>query len=224
MRRLPVLSLKGNQKWFIDITGSPKPYFMALLAWLRDRIESPAITLFHAGGHYEKNQDQTTAFCFTEGFSEFIWVPHLWGQIDPRKPWMYFFLLGFEGNRSIEIYDRFEPEYVTALIGNPGYRPDYTAIAEEKNADFLHEAVPEKIYANAADAIETWKKLDGKIIEAQEQSNICIVPLGPKPHALGGCLACLTDRVPAALYLMPRAYKVRDVPRGDLMWKYEVRL
>ena len=224
MRRIPASAASGECRWFMDITGSPKPYYMGLLGWLRDRVESPALTLFHTEAHYEQKHSREEAFCFTEGFSRYIWVPRLWGQPDPRLPWTYMFLLGFEGDRSLEIYERFEPDYTVALISDPGYQPGYTEVAKERNRVFLAEAKPELFYTDAADPIGTWRELEKRIGIAQVKSNVCIVPLGTKPHALGGCLAALSTRTPAVLYLMPRGYKARDVPRGKALWKYEILL
>jgi hypothetical protein len=222
--RIPEESYSGRKCWFIDTSVSPKPYFLGLLGYLRQRIESPALTMFNSTGYYEKDWNLSEAFSFTEGFEEYIWIPWLWGRPDPRLPWTYLFLLGFEGDRSYGTYDRFEPEYVNALISDPGYRPNYVKVAQERNRQFLEEACPEIIYANAGDAVEAWVKIDECLEKARLATNICIVPLGPKPHALGGCLSALTDGVPAVLYLMPRSFKVRDVPRGDYIWKYELTL
>jgi hypothetical protein len=224
MKVIPASAVNGDCPWFVDITGSPKPYYMGLLAWLRTRVESPALTLFHTEAHYEAKHSPEEAFCFTEGFSRYIWVPYLWGQPDQRLPWTYIFLLGFEGDRSADIYERFEPEFSIALITKPGYQPGYTEYAESQNAAFLNAAKPEIVYTNAADPVGTWIELESRIAVAQSRSNVCIVPLGTKPHALGGCLAALAAMTPAALYLMPRAYKARDVLRGNAFWKYDIRL
>ncbi len=224
MKRIPAELGTGECRWFIDITGSPKPYYMGLLAWLRSRVESPVLTLFHTEALYEKKHPVEEAFCFTEGFSRYIWVPRMWGEPDPRLPWTYVFLLGFEGDRSIEIYERFEPRDTMALISRPGYQPDYEKVALQRNARFLNEAKPEMLYTSAADPIGTWSELESRIVRIQAKSNVCIVPLGTKPHALGGCLAALATRTPAVLYLMPRVYKVRDVVRGEFLWKYEISL
>jgi hypothetical protein len=92
-------------------------------------------------------------------------------------------------------------------ISDPGYQPGYTEVTKERNKVFLTEAKPELFYTDAADPIGTWVELEKRIVTAQARSNVCIVPLGTKPHALGGCLAALSTRTPAVLYLMPRGYK-----------------
>lgn len=224
LARIPKSSFAPDKRWFVDTSVSPKPYFLGLLGNLRQRIESPQLVLFNSTGHYEKVLDPREAFSFTEGFEEYLWIPWLWGRRNPRLPWTYVFLLGFEGDRSYGTYERFEPEYIKALISKPGYRPNYPREVEERNRQFLEEACPQIVYADAADAVESWSRIDESLEKDRQKTNICIVPLGPKPHALGGCLSSLTDGVPALLYLMPRSFKVRDIPRGDYIWKYELTL
>ncbi len=221
---IPHSYFSKDKKWFIDTSVSPKPYYLGLLGYLHKRIESPRITLFNATGHYEQIVAPEEAFSFTEGFEQYVWIPWIWGRVDPKLPWTYFFLLGFEGDRSYGTYDRFEPKYVKAMISRPGYRPDYPERAIDNNRQFLEESCPEIVFADAADAVEAWEKIESNIHNDRKKSNLCIVPLGPKPHAIGGALSALTDGKPAVLYLMPKSHKVRDVPRGDYIWRYEISL
>ena len=224
LANIPDQLFSKDKNWFIDSSVSPKPYFLAILGYLRGRIESPTIVIFNSTGYYEKSGEPREAFSFTEGFEKYMWIPNLWGRPDPRLRWTYFFLLGFEGDRSYGTFDRFEPDYVKALISKPGYRPNYPEEVERRNHQFLQEACPEIIYADAADAVEAWIKIDQCLEKARRETNVCIVPLGTKPHAIGGCLSSLTDGSPGVLYLMPRTFKVRDVPRGDYIWKYVLTL
>lgn len=219
---IPAACYTHTQEWFIDIVGAPKPYFLGLLGNLRSRIRAPKLTLFNPTGDYGKNDSSNEDYSFTAGFDSYMWVPWLWGRPIPALSWTYIFLLGFEGNRSYEIFDRFEPRYVKALLGNPGYKKDYFKKAIDRNTAFLKAANPKRIYSNAADAVETWRTILDSVNKDPIKTNICIVPLGSKPHALGGGLAALTSGSPAVLYLMPRSFKIRDIPRGEYVWIYEI--
>jgi uncharacterized membrane protein YbaN (DUF454 family) len=214
--------LSSGASWFIDIAGSPKPYYLGICAYLRRKIAAPDLTLFHATGDYEKGNTPENAFSFTDGFDRYMWVPYLWGRPDRSLPWTYFFLLGFEGNRSADIFERFEPRFTQALIGKPGYKPDYVRTAKSKNALFLRRAKPKIIFADAADAVEAWKRLDARILRDCKSTNVCLVPLGTKPHALGGALAALANGSPGVLYVMPRSFSVRDVQPGPYVWTYRL--
>jgi len=224
LKIIPFSEYSEDKKWFIDTSSSPKPYFLGLLAYLRDKVFSPRITMFNSTAQYEKSNDPQEAFSFTEGFGQYIWMPWLWGRPDPRLPWTYLFLLGFEGDRSLGTYDIFEPDRVKAVISDPGYQENYPNEAKARNRQFLEEVCPEILYTNAGDAVETWVKIDKFIAEDRSNSNICFVPLGPKPHSIGACLSALTDGSPAIMYLMPKSHKIRDVPRGEFVWRYEIKM
>jgi hypothetical protein len=231
IHKIPKDALSPDAEWFIDMVGSPKPYILALLGYLRRQIISPRLCLFHPSAYYEAGETADDAFTFTSGLDRYVWVPWLWGMPIPAAPWAYFFLLGFEGNRSYEIYAQFEPIYTLSLVGNPGYRKKYYSHALRENKRFFDEASPVKIEAHASDVALAWRKIrqaflkvERNAIRRNQRINKCIVPLGPKPHAIAGCLAALCDPSCSILYLMPRTYKVHDVQPGDTVWRYEVTL
>lgn len=216
--------LSSDDEVFFDITGCPKPYFLGLLGYMRCKYMSPKFTLFYSEGNYEEGSTPDNPYSFTVGFNRYMWVPYLWGRPNPNLPWNYIFLLGFEGNRSYGIYNRFEPFSVEALIGKPGYQPGYTDIAIRENNLFLEEAKPKRLYSDAADPAIAAKILLERIKKNRIKSNICFVPLGTRPHALGAALASLTDGYSSILYLMPRSFTIRDIPRGKHIWLYDITL
>lgn len=222
--KAPMSSFGPRAEWFIDIAGAPIPYFLALLGILREKLRPPKLLVFHPTADYEKSAATEEAYSFTSGPDSYIWVPTLWGRLDPTLPWTYVFLLGFEGHRSYGVWDRFEPRYVKAVIGKPGYKPGYTQLTMDANQMFLREAKPRRMYVDAGDAVATWRRIEKDIATDRMGSNICLVPLGPKSQALGGGLAAITDFSPAVLYLLPRSFKIRDVQRGKYIWLYEIVL
>lgn len=211
-------------KVFIDINGCPKPYFLGLLGYMRSKYISPKFTLFYSEGDYEEGSTPNDAYSFTMGLDRYMWIPHFWGRPNPNLSWTYIFLLGFEGNRSYEIYDRFEPPSVEALIGKPGFKPEYTKITKKNNDLFLKEAKPKILYSSAGDSVKTCNILLKRIEENRVNSNICFVPLGTKTHSLGAALASLIDGDSSILYLMPRSFKIRDIKRGKYIWLFDVTL
>lgn len=221
---IPSSKTLPESTWFIDFSSVPMPYFLGILGWLRKRGASPRITLFNSTGNYEKAaKNKNEAFSFTEGSEKYMWVPWLWGCIDPTLPWLYVFLLGFEGERSVEIYDRFEPQDVHAIIGRPGFMNNYTRIALERNKNFLETSKPSKTFIDAGDAVKTWEKIH-QLIAKNPRKNICLVPLGTKPHALGAGLAALANGACSVLYLLPKSFRTKDIPRGKYVWRYEITL
>lgn len=222
IKKVPRAAFSSGSRWFIDMAGSPKPYFLGICAYVRRMIGAPALTFFHASGDYERGNALDDAYSFTDGFDRYMWVPFLWGRPDRTRSWTYFFLLGFEGNRSLDIWERFEPKHAEAVIGNPGYKPEYVKIAKRKNAHFLRRAKPKILFADAADAVQAWRKLDARISKVCQKSNVCLVPLGTKPHALASALVALANCSSSVMYLMPRSFAVRDIHPGKFVWLYKV--
>jgi hypothetical protein len=222
---VPANSWGPDSEWFVDISAAPVPHFLGMLGHLRRRPLAPRVQVFHPGGHYEKNEkDEAGALAFTSGFEGHIWVPYMWGSPVPSLPWAYLFLLGFEGNRSYEIYDRFEPDYVEALIPKPGYQPDYPRRTEKENRRFLDAARPARFYAPASDVTATWRKIRSHLARVPAGHNVCIVPLGPKPQALAAGLVAMHDGRPSVLCTLPRSYRAKDTAPGRQLWTYEITL
>ncbi|MFP4642303.1 MAG: hypothetical protein ACLFPU_09050 [Dehalococcoidia bacterium] len=210
--------------WFIDIGGAPIPYFLGILGYLRNKFPSPQLTIFNPTGTYG---EEPWKYSFTSGLDTHMWVPYLWGHPELILPRTYVFLLGFEGERSYEVFYQCEPDRVKALVAKPGYESEYEGMPISRNKLFLEETAlsgSSLIEANAADPVETWTKLEQVVAEEKDKSNVVFVPLGPKAHAFGSGLCALTDGAPAVLYHMPRTYRVRDVKRGRHLWKYEISL
>ena len=228
LKRIPSVCFASEAKWLMDLGGSPIPYFLGLLGYLRDMFPRPKFTVFNPTGEYGPEEG---GYTFTSGFDRNIWIPRMWGYPNPALPWTYVFLLGFEGARTYDVLYRCEPQYVKALIGAPGYQQDYENEAISGNKVFLKEngllaedGVPNVLKADAANPVQTWAVLQDLVNKHRNKTNICFVPLGSKGHALGSGLCALANSMPAVLYHMPRTYSVRDVKRGKYLWKYEINL
>jgi hypothetical protein len=227
-KKIPIECWVVNSNWFIDISGAPIPYFLGFMGYLRSSLIRPKLTLFNPTGKYNKANG---GYSFTTGFDRNIWVPRLWGYPDHTLKWMYVFLLGFEGSRNSDVNNLCEPDKVKALLGSPGYYPEYVNEALERNEEFLKEAglltegnSPDLLKADAADPVETWRVLQDIVNEQRGKTNLCFVPLGTKGHAVGSGLCALANGFPSILYHMPRSYNVRDAERGESIWKYEITL
>jgi len=228
LKQIPSVCFVSEAKWLIDLGGSPIPYFLGLLGYLRDMFPRPKLTIFNPTGYCVQADG---GYAFTSGFDRNIWVPRMWGYPDPALPWTYVFLLGFEGARSHDVLYRCEPQYMKALIGAPGYQQDYEEEAISRNKTFFRECgllsedgVPNVLKADAANPVQTWAVLQDLVKKHRNKTNICFVPLGSKGHALGSGLCALANSIPAVLYHMPRTYVVRDVKRGKYLWKYDIDL
>jgi hypothetical protein len=222
---IPKESLNLNSRWFLDMTGAPLVYSIAILGFLKKIFPAPNIHLLNVSGIY-KNSDVINNF--TKGFNEDIWIPFFIGKPDFKSPSLYIFLLGFEGDRALSIYKKCDPVYVKAIIADPGYCEGYKKIALKKNRYFLKEVNIEPRSVTTADVgnpIEVFKKVK-KIVnrykKSYEKINTVFVPVGPKPHALGAAIGAIEDSTISILYEIPLSYTLKEVERGNYIWLYEI--
>lgn len=213
-----------NSRWFVDLGGAPSASYIGLLGYLRELHPAPRVTLFNPTGTYG---DQQYGYSFTEGFEKNVWAPRFWGQPNPLLSWHYVFLMGFEGERCVNVLEECEPWIVSAILGDPGYGPDDAKEALSGNEMFLREAsLTEKdlIRCNAASPTETWQALQDLVKRDDGKHNFCFVPVGTKGHAVGCALCAMALSTPAILCHIPRAYSIRDAKRGEYLWRYEITL
>lgn len=220
------VNYKNNNKWFLDIGGAPIPYFLGLMGYLKEWLLPPVLTIFNPTGKYVKSH-KMERFSFTAGFCETIWIPRFWGVMDCTLPQEYIFMLGHDGFRSQWLLETCEPDKVQAFLAQPGYLPEHEARALEENKLFMDLVglTSETILkADAADVVDTYLKLDQLIRKEKGKYNICFAPLGTKAHALACGICALAHNTPAIIYQMPRSFSVRDVPCGETLWLYEIKL
>lgn len=216
-----------NSSWIMDLGGAPIPYFLGIISMVRDLFPRPQLSIINPTGAYPET---VSGYTFTSGFDKNIWVPNLWGKPDPSKPRTFIFLLGFDGHRSFDVFYSCEPEHIEAIMTSPGYEKKYEKKALEFNHKFLVESglivgnSKARVHkADASDPVNVWEKLE-EIVQGDINSNYTFVPLGTKGHAIGCGLAAISLGYPAVLYNMPRLYKVRDVARGEYIWRYDIIL
>ena len=249
-----------HSKFFIDITGIPLIYSVALLKYFKMSFPCPTLYLLNVSGKYQYEEKPQ----FSEGISENIFIPGYYGKPDHSKPQMYIFLLGYEGERSLNIFKDNDPDFVEVIIPAPGYEEGNPEKTIRYNKDFLKEAefiiefkgsnipcdediitIPyiekdnnEKverkfIYKNSTNksmnSVYVGSPVDicNKILEIYEQyknlADIRLVPLGPKPHAIGAGLAALVEENISIMYQTPKKYSMEEVLAGDKMWIYIIK-
>jgi len=213
----------AGEKWFIDISGAAKPFFMGILGFFKSKLFAPEMHFFHPGADYERLEKKENAWTFALGENKFTWAPWLWGDPSPELPWKCVFLLGFDGNRAYDAYNELEPSRLLSFIADPGYVNDYVGVALERNKVFLNlTGGPDKVgRAHALNVSQAWEELDKKIGDSSKY-NLCFIPLGPKCHAIAATLFAIDKNNTSILYLQPRQYNVHDIIEGDNFWVHVV--
>lgn len=211
-------------RWFIDITGEPSIYSIALLKSIRQLFPSPQLLLLNVSGIYESQLDKTHTH-FSEGIREDIKVPFYEGLPDYSKPWKYIFLLGFEGERSLSILKLNEPTSCEVVVASPGYEEKYDKVPLVQNECFLYElSYKEKdiIYADIGNVVDLLCKFEEIYSKIEGKMNLCIVPLGPKPHALAAGIFGMIHTEISIMYQVPNKYYLKESKRGKNIWIYKI--
>lgn len=224
LENIPKDCIFYGAKWFIDITGEPSIYSIALIKGIKQLFPSPQLLLLNVSGIYESQPDKTHTH-FSEGFKEDIRVPFYEGTPDYSKPWKYIFLLGFEGERSLSILKMNEPASCEVVVARPGYEEEYDNVPLEQNECFLYELSCKEddiIYADVGDIISLSNTFEDIYIKIKGDMNLCIIPLGPKPHALAAGIFGIMHPEISIMYQVPNKYYLKESKRGKNIWLYKI--
>lgn len=219
---LPQDNLNINSKCFIEITGVPLIYSTTLFKMLKQKFPNPNLYLLNVSANYENGPN--SKYQFSEGERENIYIPGYYGRPDFSKPWLYIFLLGFEGNRSLSILKQNQPDFSEAIIAEPGYQKDYSSSAIEINKSFFIESnisTDEILKVDAGDPVALCNKII-ELYDKYKDTNICLVPLGTKPHAIGAGLAAIIKDEISIMYQVPKKYSMNGTKSGKYIWMYKI--
>ncbi|PXV58803.1 hypothetical protein CLV62_14415 [Dysgonomonas alginatilytica] len=222
---IPEDAIFNGAKWFIDITGIPNIYLISLLKVFKQIYPSPDLHILNVSGNYQ-SIDTEVHMHFSKGISKDIYIPYFAGQPDFSKPWKYIFLLGFEGDRSLSILKKCEPISCVAIVADPGYAHNYKEMALKNNECFLKEVGlknDDLIFSDVGNIIEIYKIINNIYINIKGEMNLCIVPLGPKTHALGAGLFGYVNSEISIMYQVPQKYFLKEIKRGKYMWLYKIK-
>lgn len=221
---IPPECLFYGARWFIDITGEPSIYSLALLKGIKQLFPSPLLYMLNVSGIYDSLADKTHTH-FSEGIKEDIKIPFYEGIPDYSKPWKYIFLLGFEGERSLSILKLNEPASCEVIIAKPGYEKQYEDAPLNENECFLRElsyGEEDIIFTDIGDVVKLVDIFENIFSKIQGKMNICIVPLGPKPHALAAGIFGLLHTDISIMYQIPQKYYLKESKRGKYIWLYKI--
>lgn len=218
-----------NRSVFLDITGVPLIYSVALLKFLFRLFPTPDISILNVSGRYkERGAEQ-----FSEGEQYDMYIPGYFGSPDHSLPKHYVFLLGYDGERSLNIFLDNLPEKASVIIPSPGYDVDNDKNTINNNKEFLMEIgyspTVQKKNSNVfridiSDVVAVKEKIETLFEENNGKYEIRLVPLGPKPHAIGAALAAMYNNNISIMYQVPRKYYMSEVPAGDKMWLYDFKV
>ena len=226
---IPQTCLSVGARFFIDMTGAPLIYSSAIVKYLLRLFPKPELWVLNASGIYQKRGEEQ----FAEGVRKSIFIPGFYGIPKPSLPMRYIFLVGYDGERSLNIYRENLPDYVSVIIPDPGYEKENANNTISNNAIFLKEVgfrMNGGRLENNADIhrISIWNvqgvlDIIKKIYEeSRDREQIRLVPLGPKPHALAAALAGTLYNDISIMYQVPKKYYLSEVKLGDKIYFYRI--
>lgn len=220
---------------FMDITGVPLIYSVALTKFLFRLFPIPTVSLLNVSGRYAEKGEQQ----FSEGEQFDIYIPGYYGNPDHSKQLHYIFLLGYDGDRSLNIYRNNLPDKTSVIVPSPGYESGNEDNTIRNNRDFFIETgfyfkngkLPKSYNRNKnlycidiSDISAVMKQVEDIYEEDKENYEIRLVPLGPKPHAIGAALAAVFNNEISIIYQVPQKYFMSEIPCGDNMWLYDIEM
>lgn len=186
--RLRRVDLDGKERFriLVDYSTMSRLWYGSILNWLRyfDGESEVEIDFLYSLGVY-KNEFSPLVI------EDILAIPGYEGSpiVDARS--LAIFGLGFDGIATLGAFDLIEPNIVYAYLASPGAAEGYAEQTEKYNNLFLSGYVENLLKVPILSIEATLKSLTELISPHRGETNIIIVPMGPKPHVLAAMLLCL---------------------------------
>lgn len=212
---------------FFDLSTCPRYLLLATLhVAMKDglckRISfGYAEAMYPEKGSSQKGQEIRSR----DGDWQPIAVPGYEGQYEPSHRRFYLISLGFDGDKTLRVVVRKEPDRVMALLADPGSDAKYGARALAANSALIEQfalAGESIIRAPAGDCIQTWHILSSVELERPGKENAFYVCSGTKPHTLALGLHAICTGHAAVLYNLPIKHVPLDVVPNGIYWRYDL--
>jgi hypothetical protein len=218
-----------NKRIITDITVFTKGYFFLLFKVLKEKFNLHELYVIYTEPEkYKGKGADGNEIILTEGLDRVASNPGFTGSSRNDKDALIV-ILGFEGKRSMEVFNSVEPDMTYAVNGFPSFQPGWHKISLEANLPFLQEsgASDHLFFAPAVDPFET-RNTVSRIVEEIEKKNkdinIIISPLGTKLQAFGVLLYALGNKKIKVIYPFPSVYKPDYSYKYGPTWIFKVNL
>lgn len=215
-----------NKKIVLDMSVMVKPYIFILLKYLISikKIKELYIMYTEPKSYHKSKLEMFSASNnhFTKGTINTGEIPSYSGNQDLDKRKALIILLGFEGERPLEVLNAINPDITIPVNGFPAYRPEFKDGSLILNDELLKEpdVFNNLMYAPANDPFETEKVLEEILSKHTNEYNMSIAPLGTKPMALGSCFFALEHPICRIIYPYPLKYNFKYSKGYGTTWVY----
>jgi hypothetical protein len=208
---------------FVDYSSMSRTWFNAILNYFKYGIDQRPVSLTFAytvGEHQDLAQSSwgdETDF----KIEEILCLPGLEGGPLRLHSTVAILGFGFEWIAPFSACEQLEPDLVYAFAADPGAFPDYGQAAIDRNSRFIAEYLRSKVLRLPLRSVEkTFRALAELILPFRRNSNVVLVPMGPKPHVLSCILLASRFREVSCLYAKgsrSRPIRVRAAAPDDVV-------
>lgn len=192
-------------KILVDYSSMSRLWYAAILNWARfvDGPRSLDIDFVYSVGTHREPYSSMV-------INDILCIPGCEGGPVRLSKSIAIFGLGFDGQAALCVLDRLEPHEVYAYYANPAAYEDYPERTLNKNDAFLEQA--KHIYTIPLASVEqAFSSLAEITSPYRMNSDITLVPMGPKPHVLSAILLSMRFREIACLRVSGKGIKPEDV-------------
>ena len=177
---------KEKIKILVDYSSMTRLWVAGLLNRFRFLNNYTNVTIdfcYSVGEHKEKLEPMTV--------DSILAIPGFEGQLDRNSKSVVIFGLGFDSVATFHVFDCLEPDITFMFLASPAAFPDYPERAMRYNK-YLIDNYSKCTLKLPLSSVETTFRYLGEIITSYyDNSNVILVPMGPKPHVLACILICM---------------------------------
>ncbi len=207
-----ITSTKFNYPLLVDISCMPRTYILSILPIIK---LDESLFIYSKVGEYSNIETD-----FVIGNRKIIALPDFRGIVRHRDS-ILILILGFQGNRAMSIFRKFNPYRTLALIPNPrdDAKDENIRIVRENNCILLNNQFVRDKEITVFNPIKFKSELESYIESFLEEEhlnfqdfNIILSHLGPKPDVLGLYEYWTKNKKIQISYSLPTRY--RDYSKG----------
>jgi hypothetical protein len=192
-------------KVLVDYSSMSRLWYTAVLNWARFASVPRSLEIdfvYSVGTHREPYPSMV--------INDILCIPGCEGSPVRLSKSIAIFGLGFEGFAALCVLDRLEPQEVYAYYAAPAAFEDYPQRTLSKNETLLQQT--KHIYPLPLSSVERTYSALAEITSAyRTDSDITLIPMGPKPHVLSAILLSMRFKEIACLRVSGKGTKPEDV-------------
>ena len=204
-----VIDSSGPENVVLDISTLPRSYLF-LICRLLAKLGIDAIVRYYKTKHYGEQ--------LSRGFRSVQSIPGFEGSVRSGAETVLILILGFEGYKAMQAWERVGPKRTIALIGDPPYESSFLTRSENSNSELFEQAG--EITKGALDTLDVQLAMDhlqtihDNCLKETTDVSIVLCPLGTKPQSLAAFAFAMRNQEVAVVQVTSQTYYTGDYSRG----------